>query len=71
MSEIDRVLAFILDKDWLYLTEISIAIEIDMDKLQKIVKMLAEFGFVQQKKRQVRICGDVRELLRSVSESRR
>jgi NADH:ubiquinone oxidoreductase subunit E len=71
MSEIDRFLSFILDKDWLDTDEIVDVMKMDRVKLGKIVEFLAEFRLIEVGDRKIRICADTNDFLKSVSRRRK
>jgi len=67
MSKIDDVLRFLLDGTWHDLPEITQATHIGDQKLEKIVQLLTEFGFIQSNNLKVRITLDTRKFFESLS----
>ena len=68
MSKIDEVLALLLDGAWHDLFEITHTLQIDHQKLEKIVKLLTEFNFTQINELKVRITLDTKKFLESISK---
>jgi DNA-binding IclR family transcriptional regulator len=70
MAQIDQLIAYILNKDWLSLTEIANALNIDYVSLIKIVHLLEEFRFVEVNDQRIRVRPDVKRLLESVRNTK-
>ena len=67
MSKIDDVLVFLSDGVWHDLFEITYAMQIDNQKLEKIVRLLTEFNFIQISEHKVRVTFDTKKFLESIS----
>jgi hypothetical protein len=67
MSKIDELLARISDGAWHNLFEITRSLRIDYPKLEKIVKLLREFSFIQKKGNEIRIDFETKKLLESAT----
>jgi len=63
MSMVEKVLVFLLDGTWHDLAEVASNLQIDHHKLDKIVKLLIEFDFIETKSTQVRIESDTKAFL--------
>jgi len=64
---VEKVLVFLLDGTWHELSEIADNLQIERQTLDKAVKLLLEFNFVQTSKSKVRIDSDTKEFLMSVN----
>lgn len=69
MPKIDEVLSFLLDGTWRDLLEITQTLQIDYQKLEKIVKLLTEFNFIQTNESKVRITPDTKMFLESIGKN--
>ena len=68
MLKIDEVLVYLLDGTWHDLSEIADALQLNDQKLGRIVKLLKEFSFIQINELKVRIASDAKKFLESVSK---
>lgn len=68
MSQIDELLRFLLDGKWHGYTEIVQKLNIDSQKLEKIVDLLREFDFVKRKGNMVQILPDTKKLVKSLKQ---
>jgi len=68
MSKIDEVLSFLLDGEWHTLIEIAQALQMDCQKLEKIVTFLADFDLILINIPNVRITFDTKKFLESLRE---
>jgi hypothetical protein len=68
MSQIDNVLVLLLDGEWHGLPEIAHSLQIDYQKLEKIVELLKEFDFIQHDKLKVCIDPHTKKFLESIQE---
>jgi len=66
MSMVEKVLVLLLDGTWHDLAEVASSLQIDHHKLDKIVKLLIEFDFIETKATQVRIESDTKAFLESI-----
>jgi predicted transcriptional regulator len=69
MSQIDQLLALIADKKWFSTNKIAQTMEIDNEKLAKMVKLLSEFNFIQVRGQSICIDPDTKKLLKTVSKN--
>jgi hypothetical protein len=69
MSKIDEVLAGISDGAWHNLLEIANTLQIDLPRLEKILKLLEEFSLIQKKGPKIRIDLETKKLLKSVAKN--
>jgi len=68
MSKIDEALVFLLDGEWHGLSEMSHVLQIECQKLEKILELLKEFNFIQTKELKVRITFDVKKFIDSTNK---
>jgi len=68
MSQIDGVLMFLLDGTWHDLIEVSNILQINYEKLEKIVKLLTEFNFIEISEHNVRVTVDTKKFLKSIKQ---
>jgi len=64
---VEKVLVFLLDGTWHELSEIADNLQIERQTLDKAVKLLLEFNFVQTSESKVKIDSDTKEFLMSVN----
>ena len=69
MSKIDEVLVLILDGAWHDFSEIMYALQIDYLKLERIVRLLAEFAFIHIKGHEICIDSNAKDLLESITNN--
>lgn len=63
MTKIDRVLWHLLDGKWHTLNKVSEALQIDIEKLEKIATFLDKFNFIEFNAPRVRITPETKKLL--------
>jgi predicted transcriptional regulator len=68
MSQIDNVLVLLSDGEWHSLSEIAYTLQIDYQKLEKIVELLKEFNLIQHDKLKVRIDPHTKKFLESIQK---
>lgn len=66
MSQIDELMRFLSDGKWHTYTEIAQKLKINHQKLEKIVELLREFDFIQQKGNRVQITPNTKKLIKSL-----
>lgn len=69
MSMIDKVLVLLLDGTWHNLSDMATSLQIDHHTLDKVLKLLSEFDFIETTATQVRIESDTKAFLESVTEN--
>lgn len=68
MLLIDSMLRLISDGKWHDTTEIALTLQINPQKLEKIIQLFEEFNFIQHENFKVRISPDAKNLLESLEE---
>jgi uncharacterized protein YlbG (UPF0298 family) len=68
MFQIDIVLVLLLDGEWHSLSEMVRILQINYQKLEKIVELLKEFDFIQHDKLKVCIDPHTKKFLESIQE---
>lgn len=69
MSQIDDVLVLLSDGEWHSLPEMAHSLQIDYQKLKKIVELLKEFNLIQHNKLKVRIAPDTKRFLEPIQKN--
>ncbi len=69
MSMVDKVLVLLLDGTWHNLSEIVTDLQIDHHALDKVLKLLSEFDFIETNATHVRIQPDTKAFLESITKN--
>lgn len=66
MTKIDQMLWLLQDGKWHTLNKVSEALQIDIEKLEKIATFLEEFNFIEFNAPTVRITPETKKLLEEI-----